>query len=357
MNLKNIYESINNRLDDVNFDQIITGFSPCSFAIFDDEQAIVDGEIIDKPKQFIANSVAQYKDSLVATFYHDFLPKELNKATSLIVHEMFHVFQFSKKEYHSLLKNNSEKNGIFYDYTADNITLKYNEVEYLIDAYLNGSEEDYRRFLSFRFLRNSRYPKETLYENATELIEGFASYVELKTLKQLDEKLFSKELIKTIKSLADIESYFSIRELSYKVGALMLLTLDKLKINFENAIQGKSFISEVYNFDYVEAKIKNRIAIQSLMDKKSIEKKNLILEFFSMGYCKIDFDEVIGYNPMGIIRSDNKLLVKFLIIIKVDKQERILNGDFCLICDDNREFIELYKSTALKSNQTLTSKN
>lgn len=76
-----------------------------------------------------------------------------------------------------------------------------------------------------------------------------------------------------------------------------------------------------------------------------------------MGYCKIDFDEVIGYNPMGIIRSDNKLLVKFLIIIKVDKQERILNGDFCLICDDNREFIELYKSTALKSNQTLTSKN
>lgn len=86
--MKNVYESIDGRLDDIDFTQIVDGFNRCSFALFDSEKAIIEGKIIDKPSQFVANSVAKYNNSLVATFYHKFLPKELDKATSLIVHEM-----------------------------------------------------------------------------------------------------------------------------------------------------------------------------------------------------------------------------------------------------------------------------
>ncbi len=342
--MREIYELINERLDDINFAQIVNGFTRCSFSIFDDEKAIINGETIDKPSQFVANSAAEYKGDLVATFYSAFLPKELNKATALIVHEMFHAFQFGKMDYNDLLMNNSEKMGVFYEYTIDNITLKYNEVRCLIDAYLNGSEEDYKRFLSFRSYRQIRYPKEIMYENATEFIEGFATYVEWKALEQLDENVFVKVVEETINLLENIESYFSIRELSYRVGALMVLTLDQLKIGFENVIQGNSFISDSYIFDYEEPEIKSVADINSFVKKKSMDNKRSVLQFFSMDYCKIDFDEVIGYNPMGTIRSGNTLLVKFLVIIKVGGVERHLNGNFCLICDDNKEFIELYKS-------------
>jgi len=345
MNLINVYKSINDRLDDIKFSQIVNGFNRCSFAIFNDEKAVIDGKTIDKPCQFVANSVADYNGSLVATFYHEFLPNDLDKATALIVHEMFHAFQFGKMDYKMLLMNNNEKNGFFYDYSIDAITLKYNEVKCLIDAYLNGSKEDYRRFLSVRKLRQDKYPKALLYENATEFIEGSATYVELKALEQLDENLFIKKITNTIESLGNIESYFSIRELCYEVGALMLLTLDKLKIDLSKVIQGESFISDAYIYDYIEPEIESRVEIKDLVKKKAMENKASVDQFFSKNYCKIDYDEVIGYNPMGVIRCENKLLVKFLVVIKVDGEERTLNGDFCLIFDDNKKCIELYKLT------------
>ncbi|MBI9013113.1 MAG: hypothetical protein JEZ08_12845 [Clostridiales bacterium] len=341
--MNNVYKSINSRLDDINFTRIVDGFDRCSFAIFDDEKAILDGEIMDKPSQFVANSVANYNDSLVATFYHEFLPKKLDKATSLIVHEMYHAFQYSKMDYKMLLINHSEKEGVFYEYTVEAITLKYNEIMCLINAYSSGNEEDYRLFLSVRNLRQLKYPKELMYEKATEFIEGFATYVELKALEQLDENLYIKEVTETIDSLRNIEFYFSIRELSYKVGALMLLTLDKLKIEFDNVIQGKSFISDFYSYDYIEPKIERIVEIEEFVTNKLMERKASIDLFFSKVYCKIEFDEVIVYNPMGLIRYENKLLVKFLVIIKVDGEERTLNGYFCLVFDDNNECIELYK--------------
>ena len=343
MNLKNLYKSINDRLDDINFTQIVKGFNRCSFAIFNDEKAVIDGKTISKPSQFVANSVADYNGPLVATYYHEFLPNNLDKATALIVHEMYHAFQFGKMDYKMLLMNNSEKNGMFYDYSIDTITLKYNEVMCLIDAYSNKSGEDYRRFLSVRKVRQDNYPKALLYENATELIEGTATYVEMKALEQLDEDLFMQEVEQTVYSLGNIESYFSIRELSYKVGALMLLTLDELKIDFDNVIDGESFISDSYKYDYLEPEIRSRVEIKDKVKKKSMENKAAIDQFFSKDYCKIDFDKVIGYNPMGIIRSEDKLLVKFLVIIEVDGEEHTLNGEFCLIFDENIECIELYK--------------
>ncbi len=341
--MKNVYKSINDRLDDINFTRIVDGFNRCSFAIFNDDKAILDGEIMDKPSQFVANSVAKYNDSLVATFYHEFLPKELEKATSLIVHEMYHAFQFSKMDYRMLLMNHSEKEGVFYEYTVEAITLKYNEVMCLINAYLSGSEEDYGLFLSVRNLRQLKYPKELMYEKATEFIEGFATYVELMALEQLDENLFIKEVTEAIDSLRNIEFYFSIRELSYKVGAMMLLTLDKLKIDFDNVIQGNSFISDSYKYGYIEPKIERIVEIEEFVKNKSMESKTSIDLFFNKAYYKIEFDEVIVYNPMGLIRYEDKLLVKFLVIMKVDGKERTLNGNFCLVFDDNNECIELYK--------------
>lgn len=342
--MKTVYNAINDRLNDVDFAQIIKGFERCSFAIFGDEKAVIDGEMIDKPTQFVANSYAQYNDALVATFYHDFLPNEIDLASALIVHEMFHAFQFGKMDYRALLANNSEKNGVFYDYSAEAMTLKYNEVACLIEAYLNESEAAYQRFLSFRQLRQNRYPKEVQYENATEFIEGFATYVELKVLEQLDEKLFVKKVTEMIESLGNIEFYFSIRELSYAVGALMLLTMDKLKMNYDRVLQGESFIVDAYPFQYIEPEVKNRSDIDSLVSQKSMENQAAVAQFFSESHCKITFDEVVGYNPMCIRRSGDKLLVKYLVFIKEGGVERPLNGDFCLVCDDNHDVVELYKS-------------
>lgn len=341
--LKEIYKSIKGRLIDINFSQIVDGFSPCSFALFDDEKAILDGKMIDKPSEFLANSVATYKDTLVATYYYEFLPKELDRATSLIVHEMYHAFQYGKMDYKMLLMNHSEKEGVFYDYTVDGITLKYNEVMYLIKAYLKTSEKDYRRFLWVRHLRQLKYPKEVKYEEVTEFIEGFATYVEIMALKQLDETLYIKEVTRTIDSLRNFKGYFSIRELSYKIGALMLLSLDQLKIDFKNVIQGKAFISDACAWDDLEAKIESIDEIQASVTSRNMENKTSVDLFFSKAYFKIEFDEIIGYNPMGLIRYEDKLLVKYLVFIKKDGNEHTLNGDFCLVFDDNKSWVELYK--------------
>ncbi len=341
----NSYKSINDRLNNINFNQIINGFKRCTFAIFDNQKAVIDGKVIAKPSQFVANSVADYNDNLVATFHHDFLPKDLNKATALIVHEMYHAFQFGKMKYQAPFINNNEQDGIFYDYSVDTLTLKYNEVICLIGAYLNKSKEDYHKFLSIRKLRKDKYPQAVQYENATEFIEGSATYVELKALEQLDNKRFNKEIAKTMESLKNIEFYFSIRELSYKVGALMLLTLDELNIDYSDVIKGKMFISEACACNYVKPKIENKPEIKQMIKEKNAINKVAVEQFFSKDHYKINYDEIVGYNPMGITRYKNKLLVKYLVIIKVNGKQQTLNGDFCLIFDDNKECVKLYQLT------------
>lgn len=337
-----VYRRINDRLDTINFNEIINGFRPCSFALFDEERAVIDCMTIDKPKQFVANTVADYKGALVATYYYDFLPKNLDRATALIVHEMYHAFQFGEMDYKKSLMNTSEKNGMFYDYTVETLTLKYTELMCLIDAYLNKSEEDYGRFLWVRKLRKDKFPKALHYEQATEFIEGSATYAELKALEQLDTNLFKEAVSQAIDALRNVESYFFIRELSYKVGALMFLTLDALTIDFDKVIEGHSFIDECYICDDLEVEIKSKLEIKDLVEKKTMENKAFIDAFFSKDYCKIDFDEVIAYNPMGVIRCEDKLLVKFLVVIKVAGKEETLRGDFCLGFDDNKECVQLY---------------
>jgi len=49
-NLKKIYDSISKKIDEVDFNEIVNGFDCCSYALFNEDIAIIDGREIVKPE-------------------------------------------------------------------------------------------------------------------------------------------------------------------------------------------------------------------------------------------------------------------------------------------------------------------
>jgi len=256
---------------------------------------------------------------------------------------MFHVFQFCNSDFMGLFSEHSEDSGLFYDYSSDNISMKYNEVMFLLSAYINSSKEDYIKFLTTRSLRSKLYSKEVMYEKVTETIEGFATYVELLVLKQLNKPLFEHSLTDLIENLKDKDNYFSMRELSYDVGALLLITMNKFNIDFNGVLLGKSFISDLCCFEYIKPNIEEIEEIKDIASKRSLDNQKAVNDFLSSGVQEVKFDRLIGYNPMGAKRFNDKVLIKYLVIVIIDGIEQSLNGSFCLVCDNNYDWIKLYK--------------
>jgi len=338
------HEAISRQVKGLDFEALLEGFNPNQFALFDHTKAVIDGQLIDKPKTFLANSVADYEGHLVATFFYDFLPQSLDLATGLIVHEMFHAYQFGQKDYTTLLEGHSEQAGTFYDYKSMNLTLKYNEVMWLIKAYEKNDRQAYGHFLAIRQQRKDQYPQGVLYEEATELIEGAATYVELQTIRQLNQDLFCKQVKETLDALKSYDAYFAIRELSYQVGALIMLTLDRFKIDLKPAIEGEVFLSDLYDYEAQDLEIESYTDLERLVVEKE-KAKNLALEdFFNEAHHELSFDGLLGYNPMGLLRSGNRVLVKFLVMIQVGGEEVSVNGTFCLIYDDQGRCERIYKA-------------
>ena len=219
MDLREIYEQVKTRIAKLDFNALWQGFSPLRFALYNEKECCFDGEMIEKPQEFIANTSVQYNGEFVAIWNVMEEITDFDSFTASMVHEMFHGFQHISGE----CRWPDEIAALFdYQYITDNISLKLKEAEIMKEILLRGDASRFDELLSLRKLRAERYAKEYDYEARVEQIEGSANYVELKTLGQLDEEKAAKAWERIMKKIQYPESYLPIRVVSYAIGAAFL---------------------------------------------------------------------------------------------------------------------------------------
>lgn len=221
MKLDELYGQVMQAIAALDFEQIWPGFAPLKFALYDEKACFYDGAYIEKTDAFCANTSIVYRGEQIAIWKAtDALPVAV--LVSKIVHEMFHGYQLCQgwdcwaDEMEALYR---------YTYSAGNLGLKLHENALLLSLLDRFDRAACMELLSCRKLRSEKYPYEHAYESRVEEIEGTATYVEWRTLKQLDKQAAAAMEERMRAAMTKPEKMFPIRISSYYTGALTVYML------------------------------------------------------------------------------------------------------------------------------------
>lgn len=223
MNLQQVYDSIKERMNALDFSALWKGFHPFRFALYNDTACCLDGRLTEKPEEFFANTAIHYHGEHMAIWKLAQEPQDIDALAASIVHEMFHAFQLDCGE----KRYPDERRALLaYHYAAENLSAKLQEAEWM-HAILEGNEEKFSALLSLRKLRKQLFPKQYDYEARMEQIEGTANHVEWLALRQMAPEKGKARLLKMLDDMTNVGKYFPIRRISYTIGAVLLCCIKK----------------------------------------------------------------------------------------------------------------------------------
>jgi len=154
MNLEQIYNSIRNRIDSIDFTDLWEGFHPFRFALYNDTECYFDGRYIEKTEEFHANTSIVYNGENIAIWMLKEEPEDIDLLAASIVHEMFHAFQ---KECGENRYPDENRALLEYRYSPENLSAKLQEAEIMLDILLEGKENRYSELLGMRRFRKERF--------------------------------------------------------------------------------------------------------------------------------------------------------------------------------------------------------
>ena len=146
MNLKQQYEAIEKRLKRLDLGEIWPGFGPLKFALYDHENCYFNGQYIEKPAEFCANTALSYQGESIAIWW---LVQEIDPdlLCAKMVHEMFHAFQ----EIQGWDCYAREMDALFdYEYEPDNLAMKFHENRLLLELCRGDCAQTFQDVLQSR---------------------------------------------------------------------------------------------------------------------------------------------------------------------------------------------------------------
>ena len=97
--MKTLYEKVSRQLERIDFEALWPGFHPFPFALYDGTHAVLDGQLTDCPEDFRGNTAMSFQGRRIAIWnVGPELPRDEERFTSQLVHEMFHAFQMERNE-------------------------------------------------------------------------------------------------------------------------------------------------------------------------------------------------------------------------------------------------------------------
>ena len=145
-----MWHEINDRIQDIKLETLWNGFKSYPFAIYNNNEVCINGELIPKTDEFLANTAILYQNQWIAIFMVNGT-EDLDVIASKIIHEMFHGFQMESKderfpnELEALLK---------YEYSAENLSGKFLENKILSQLFITKD-----RKLWLELLKRKNYRK------------------------------------------------------------------------------------------------------------------------------------------------------------------------------------------------------
>ena len=155
MNLRSVYDSVSAVLDGIDFGELYCGFHRYGMALYNADEACVDGNMIPRPDVFRGNTAVDYGGRYIAIWDIDIdLVDDPKLLAYHMVHEMFHCHQFANGE----ARYPDDLALLNYPDDALNFTRKYREDLCLADAFEHKNAEKLREFAAIRALRAETFP-------------------------------------------------------------------------------------------------------------------------------------------------------------------------------------------------------
>ncbi|HLR34462.1 MAG TPA: hypothetical protein VK071_03925 [Tissierellales bacterium] len=359
-----IMDRLERLINSVKFTQLWEGFTKKKFAVYKEKIFFINDNcninldlkkkndcyigIVDE--RFIGNTAIKIDDEYIAIWNYKTISKNINdaKLASLLIHEMFHCFQYENNE----KRFPNELQGLDYPITKENISLRMLERKYLMDSVFEKDERKRKEYLSNYF--SLRTKREKLigdfikYEKAIESVEGTAVYVEFKAYDQLVKDSNNKILKDLIKGFTDInQRNLKVRHSTYNQGLLLGLIADKYISNWTS----KFMISQLYLSDFVFNEL-NILDIE-VCDYNDIDYKqeeieeciikwnkdrDFVFEEFeknNKGNILEEGFEITAFDPMNVIKIENVIIHKKFLRIKSNGKEQVLKGPIKTIIGEN----------------------
>ncbi len=253
-------------LGKIDYESLWHGFSKAPIAVYNEEYFYIDTPVcgsmlLEKAadgiyrgrtdERFMGNTAITIGDDCIAIWNESTIGDIDNtQLASLIVHEMFHVYQLANKEN----RFPNEWLGVSYPITIENLHLRNIERERLLRTCITEDEKKkiqyFSQFLQLRKERTELIGKFIDYEKGIETVEGTAVYIEYSAYEQLlKEKI---PIIEYIKGYRNITSdHLKIRHSTFHQGLLMALIADDLLPNWKSSFMK----STLFLSDFIEREL------------------------------------------------------------------------------------------------------
>lgn len=316
MELFEIYRKVDAILNKVDFEQIVPGFRRYRFALYTQEEICLDGQMMPYHEQFMGNTSLLYDGEYIAIWNVGFDPVEdREELAASVAHEMFHCHQnaLGEKRFPSDLKL------LGYPDDAENFARKYNENCALADAYEHGNEDALARFAAIRQMRLARYPDMVREEMKAEMLEGMAEYAGMRALHMIAPEKFERKVQDYLRRLrAESEQQFDIRRISYFVGAVFFLCLNKLGYSVRNEIDSDLTVYEQNPIPpAAEVVVQPCPFVETTYAKLVGVRKRTIDEHIAASVYTPCCAEICGYDPMNMFRVGEHIYCKYIVFLKV----------------------------------------
>lgn len=334
MELLKIKKEIDVRLDKINFDELWGGFHRYSYALYTQNEVLLENEIIPYSKEFIGNTSLFYHGKYIAIWNIEISTiEDYDVLTSKIIHEMFHCYQFEKKE--TIFPNELELKRICEK--SEYYQLRYYENQLLVQAMLEtdlSCRKNIVDVIQKVRLEKSKVDEKLMSEEVkVEMIEGTAEYVGLKALRQLS-KIKADEIIEKYCYFLNTVSLslFDLRKITYYSGTLYYLMLERI---------GKNTISKIGESNHLQYPQLSKI--DELYNAYQSNLKQMIEEFI----CNSKLHEkyyatICGYDPMNILIYKNYLYSSNFLVIKGVKETKEFRGKVVVELAEEKEGITAY---------------
>lgn len=352
--MKEIRSEISKRIDLVDFEKLWPGFIEYDFAIYDDEKVYFCDKTIPVDNRFMGNTSIKFEGNQIAIWkVSDSDRENLDLLTASLIHEMFHAHQMSLGEKRFF----SDLEGLKYPYDIENYKLKHLELKTLASAMREKNVEKmkklFKKFILIRQEREKLIGSHMIYEKAIETIEGCAEYMTLKVLRELNTSAYEYQLEKACNWISNLDSnLFDLRRISYFSGAILCHVADELDMDFSCEIgKEEKFIFDIINTHKIDSKKEELTALEELKIEELFEAHiNQLKEDIDKVLNHSDVQEVTGhftvrgYDPMNMIKFDNKVLHRSFLGVNDGENTNFIMGPIVTESEGNNytNFIKYY---------------
>lgn len=335
-----------------NLENYWAGFELVAYALYDNSSVYLFNhpkyknnqqckyQILERDEQFNGCTIIMYKEYPTAIVDLE-LYGNYEELYSILVHELFHGFQYIKGE----KRFADETLAITYPLIRENVELRNQERSILFNALFeidfNKKKQYINTFIAIREKRASSINNYLLFENLIETIEGPAWYVELKAYSNKSNLEYNHILEKYGEHLIDKNaSTLNIRKSCYSSGLVICLLLDDLLPDWKENFWGK----EETIYDLLKQISHNTELISDPEINSETEK---VINFVKQDRRKTldNFEEQKGihlyiqgeitaksFDPMNIVSIEDRLLHRNFLKVRINNEDYLIKQPVIAYC-------------------------